>query len=69
MKVKAIDTLHISSVKDENIAPGDEFDIADDVGKQLLDRKLVEEVKGNKAEAAPQNKMDAAPVNKSAKDK
>ena len=68
MKLKAIDTLHVSSVKAENIAPGEEFDVADDTGRQLLERKLATEVKGakeEKSEPKPSNKMERAPINKS----
>lgn len=73
MKLKANDTLHVSSVKADNIAPGEEFDVSDDIGKELVNRKLAIEVQGKaetKAEPKPLNKMDAAPLNKSSfKDK
>lgn len=78
MKLKANDTLHVSSVKADNLAPGEEFEVSDDMGRQLLDKGLVTEVKGKakaeqtaksepaaKAEPAILNKMEAAPANKS----
>lgn len=77
MKLKAIDTLHVSSVKADNILPGESFEVSDDFGRQLIERGLASEVKTTKAEAkeetkaeiAPLNKMDAAPANKSNKKK
>lgn len=45
MKLKAKDTLHISSVKPDNILPGEEFEIDDAGGKSLIDRGLATEVK------------------------
>jgi hypothetical protein len=64
MKLKAIDTLHVSSVGPENIAPGQEFEVSDDTGKELIERDLASEVKAapvhaNKAEPAPANKSKA----------
>jgi hypothetical protein len=65
MKLKANDTLHVSSVGPENIAPGEVFEVSDDVGKQLVERGLATEAKGAKAEkAAPENKKEDAPENK-----
>lgn len=61
MKLTATDTLHVSSVGPENIAPGAEFEVSDDIGRQLVDRGLA---KGAKA---PANKMQAAPQNKAVK--
>jgi len=64
MRLKAIDTLHVSSVKADSILPGEEFDAADDTGRQLVERALAVEVK-----AAPDhsNKMQPAPANKAGK--
>lgn len=65
MMLKANDTLHVSSVSPDNIAPGQEFEVADDTGRQLVEKGLATEIKG-KAELKPQNKMDPAPLNKAA---
>lgn len=63
MKLKAIDTLHISSVSQDNLAPGAEFEVSDETGRVLIDRGLAKEVK---AAAPVENKMDNAPANKAA---
>jgi hypothetical protein len=74
MKLKANDTLHVSSVGPENIAPGAEFEVSDDMGRQLVEMGRATEVKSAKHKAekdevkqepAPLNKMDVAPANKS----
>lgn len=63
MKLKAIDTLHVSAVGPDNIAPGAEFEVSDDMARQLIVRGLAVEVKV----AAPvANKMEPAPSNKGA---
>jgi hypothetical protein len=65
MKMKALDTLFISSVSSENIPPNGEFEVSDDQGKSLEERGLAKRVSETKAEkAAPENKMEAAPANK-----
>lgn len=61
MKLTAIDTLHVSSVGPDNIAPGAEFEVSDDVGRQLIGRGLA------KAAKPPANKMQPAPQNKAMK--
>lgn len=61
MKLKANDTLFISSVKSENILPGEEFEVSDAEGKRLIDRGLAV-----KAAKPPSNKMKQAPANKAA---
>lgn len=63
MKLKATDTLHISSVGPDNMAPGTEFEVADDIGQSLVDRGLAKAIK---AEAPVENKMTPAPANKAA---
>lgn len=81
MKLKAKDTLHVSSVKADNIAPGEVFEVSDDMGRQLVERGLATEESGkasrksddtvreDKAEPAPLNKIEQAPANKSDKRK
>lgn len=58
MKLKALDTLHISAVGPESIAPGGIFEVSDADGESLISRGLA------KAMAPPENKMAAAPENK-----
>ena len=55
MKLKANDTLHVSSVKADNIMQGEQFEVADNVGKELIDRGLATEIKPASA-AKPENK-------------
>lgn len=59
MKLKAKDTLFISSVSSENILPGATFEVSDAEGKRLIERGLA-----TKAAAAPRNKMAPASDNK-----
>ena len=68
MKLKAKDTLHVSSVKADNLLPGEEFEVSDDMGRQLVERGVATEVKATKAKAEPEhaNKAEQAPANKSA---
>ena len=63
MKLKAIDTLHVSAVGPDNIAPGGEFEVSDDTGRQLVDRGLAREIK---AAPAVQNKVEPEAANKAA---
>jgi hypothetical protein len=75
--MKAVDTLHISSVKPDSLQPGEEFEVAGYVAEDLEARGLAERVSDKpaqteapasdpeaKAEPAPENKMEAAPENK-----
>jgi hypothetical protein len=79
MKLRAIDQVHISSVKADSLRPGEEFEVSDAVGKDLMKAhpdkfSAVEE--GEQAEAAaatdaksepaPSNKAEDAPANKAA---
>lgn len=61
MKLTAIDTLHISSVKAENLMAGEEFEIDDAAGESLLKRGLALKAK---AELAPKNKAVTPASNK-----
>ena len=78
MRLTANDTLHVSSVKADNLLPGEEFEVSDDMGRQLVELGRATEVKGSKgkadapaakAEPAILNKMDAPPANKTIKRK
>lgn len=51
MILKALDTLHISSVRSNNLLAGQTFELDDHFGRQLIERGLALEV-GN-AEPAP----------------
>lgn len=67
MKFKAKDTLHVSAVKADNILPGEEFEVSDDFGRQLVERGLATEAKGEKSVSPVENKMEDAPANKASK--
>ena len=66
MKVKALDQLHVSSVRAAAFRKGEEFEVSDEEGKALVERGLVAKVAGEKKAAAPSNKKAAAPRNKKA---
>lgn len=38
MKLRALDQIHISSVQRDPIAPGQLFEVSDDMGKQLIEK-------------------------------
>lgn len=79
MKLKAIDQLHVSSVQPDSLRPGQEFEVSDLQGEQLLkahpDKVELADATaqakepnapadGAKAELAPLNKAEFAPANK-----
>jgi len=69
MKLKAKDTLFISSVSSENILPGAFFEVSDAQGESLIERGLATQVKSSKkggGKAAPpaKNKMQPTTLNK-----
>lgn len=77
MKLTALDQIHISSVQRDPIAPGQTFEVSDDMGKQLLEKhpSLFDQAKGSKAAPAspanaddepnfPDAKSESAPQNK-----
>jgi hypothetical protein len=75
MKLKALDQIHVSSVKADSLQPGEEFEVSAATGKELLAKhpstfQQIEEpeVSPEKAEPAPENKAEpAAPANKATK--
>lgn len=67
IKMKASDTLHVSSVGPDNLVEGDEFVVSEGEAKQLEAAGLAERIGEEKAEKAPDNKMEAAPANKADK--
>lgn len=70
MRLKALDQISISAVKSDSLRPGEEFEVSDDVGADLLKRhpSVFTEIAGSaaaKAEPDPRNKAEgAAPANK-----
>lgn len=68
VRMKAVDTLHVSSVKADNLRPGEEFEAPQYVADDLEARGLATRVREAKAEPdALENKMEPAPANKAAK--
>lgn len=63
MKLKALDTLLVSSVKSDNLLAGEEFEVSDNEGRGLVERGYAVEVKAAKAHS---NKMAKKPANKAA---
>jgi hypothetical protein len=64
VRMKALDTLHVSAVGPENILEGDEFEVPTSAADDLEERGLAKRVGGSKKEPAPDNKMAEAPANK-----
>lgn len=71
MRLRAYDTISISAVKADPIRPGEEFEIGDAAGEELLKvhpgKFALVEAKAapasqNKAEPAPENKAEAPPI-------
>ena len=52
MIVKALDTVHVSSVSSNNIATGQTFEVDDQAGRSLIERGLAIEVDALKEPAA-----------------
>lgn len=61
MIVIALDTLHISAVSANSIAPGASFEVSDLEGAELISRGLVAPAVTAKAEAAPLDKAMKRP--------
>ena len=69
MKLKAKDQLHVSSVQAATLRPGEEFEVSEPVGRDLVKRGLATQVRAPKKDAAkkaavPENKKAAEPANK-----
>jgi hypothetical protein len=69
MRLRAYDTVHISSVQPDNIRPGQEFEISDSAGDDLLKAHpglfaVVSAPEAKADPAAPQNKAEPGPDNK-----
>lgn len=64
VRMKALDTLHISGVGPDNLVAKDEFEVSGAVADDLEARGLAERIGGGKKEPAPENKMAESPVNK-----
>lgn len=70
-KLKASDTLHISSVKSDPIRPGETFELEANDARSLVRRGLATEVRAArpprpKAASASKNKKASEPENKGA---
>jgi hypothetical protein len=66
MKLKATDTLHISSIQDRPLQKDEQFEMSDEsAAKSLIARGLATEVKA-KAEASVKNKAEPKLTNKAA---
>lgn len=70
MKLKALDQINVSQVKADSLRPGEEFEVGDALGAELLQRhprtfaEVPAEDGGRKAEPAPLDKAEDAPANK-----
>ncbi len=72
MKLRAKDQVQVSAVRSEPLRDGEEFDVDDALGKELLERKPhlfdrvvpIEPAPAAKSAPAPENKMMASPANK-----
>ncbi len=53
MKLKANDTLHVSSVKADNLLTGEIFEVEDSIGEDLIKRKLASQVADDAQPGAP----------------
>jgi hypothetical protein len=53
MRLRAKDTVHISSVQSDNLIEGDEFDLDDAEGQKLVDRGIAEPVGKSASASAP----------------
>lgn len=68
MKLYATDQVSISSVQADTLRPGQEFEVSDEMGKELLTtlpHAVSKEPPKQKAAAAPKNKAQPRPANKS----
>lgn len=69
MRLKALDQIHLSAVRPDSLRAGEEFDVSDALGDDLMQKHptLFEHVGATAAKAAPApiNKADAPPANKS----
>lgn len=69
MRLKALDQMHVSAVKTDSLRPGDEFEISDSAGADLLKAhptkfRRLDVPAAAKSEAPPKNKAVVAPANK-----
>jgi len=72
MRLKALDQIHVSSVQPDSLRPGQEFDISDAAGAELLKAnptrlRQIDEPKA-KAAATAENKAESPPLNKAEPD-
>ena len=69
MRLKALDQIHLSSVRPDSLRVGEEFDVSDALGGELMEKHPTRfervHISGEKAAPSPLNKVDAPPANKS----
>ena len=68
MKLKALEQIHVSAVQADTLRPGEEFEVHDDLGNELLMRHPArfQKIAETKAKKTPPNKAAADPENKTA---
>lgn len=69
MKLKVLDQLHVSSVQPDSLRPGQEIEVSDALGNELLHKHAAKferlDKPARKRAATPKNKaIVAAPANK-----
>ena len=67
MKLRALDQMHVSAVKPDSLRPGEEFEVSDALGTELLKKhpKKFRQIGGEKSEKPASNKaLGGAPKNK-----
>jgi len=71
MKLRALDQVHVSSVQADSLRPGQEFEVSDTLGQQMLKSlpgrvERVEMPAEKAAQEHPNKAVSAAPANKAA---
>jgi hypothetical protein len=66
MKLKVLEQIHVSAVSSETLRRGQEIEVSDASGEDLLKHHPDKFERATKKKAAPQNKQAPAPANKSA---
>lgn len=71
MKLRALDQIHVSSIQPDSLRPGQEIEVGDALGAELLTKHprtfrevAADEDGGQKADPVPLNKAEDAPANK-----
>ena len=64
MKLIALDTVQVTSVKSEPLVRNEKFETDEDTARSLIRRGLASKDSPGKAAPAPRNKAEPAPPNK-----